>query len=395
VIGAVLVFGFVVVLFATYQAQVVPSQNKNVEFDHSIAVQNDMVELRNEILTAKTAGRTTFADVKLGTKYENRYIAVNPAPASGTLFATDPRPITVDVDGSKPNFCPSSNTIETRTLRFQPGYNEYQGAPDIVYENTVLYLDFDDRQIPLTDEKIVRDNGNIVDIVPLNTSFYREGVRRASVEPIPGNVKENEVENANITLPTNLSQDHWEDLLSEDLPPENVTVSDGNLTIETGGEISVACSPLGLNAVPAGGAREDAGTDINPAGPNEIEVRDFRRPNNEEIEVDFNNTGDRDTNITQARIAFYHNPSDTGGDLGPINMSGPSTSLDDPSIQLALLDPVEPLDPDITLSGNNTGNTTIRFRNEGGEKIAKEDFFVVQFVFENGKQGTYFVDVPQ
>lgn len=395
VIGAVLLFAIIVVLLATYQSQVVPNQNRAAEFDHSNAVQNDMVELRNALLTAKTAGRITFAEVKLGTTYPNRVLAVNPPPAAGTLRTGNPRPITVSSDGGTSNICPSGGSIQSRTLRYRPGYNVYQDAPEIVYENTVLYLDFGDRKITLTDEELVRDDGDIVDIVPLNTSFDAEGINTESIEPLPGNVREQELTDATLTLPTNLSESTWEELLAEDLPASNVTVSNDNLTIETGGDISVACSPLGVNAVPAGGSRVATSADINPVGPNDVQIRAVNPgTDNKEIDVRFNNTGSRDTNITRARFIFYNNNQDTGGgDIGPLNISGPTTTPSSPSAQVELLGPGETLDPSISLPGNGT-STDITFRNVGGEDIDGRDFFIVEFRFDNGRGGTYFIDPP-
>jgi hypothetical protein len=117
-----------------------------------------MVELRNALLTAKSAGRVTFTEVTLGTRYPNRILAVNPPPAAGTLRTGEMRPITVTSDGTPSEICPSGGTIQSRTLRYTPNYNAYQGAPDVVYENTVLYLDFGDRKITLT--YVTRPRGN-------------------------------------------------------------------------------------------------------------------------------------------------------------------------------------------------------------------------------------------
>lgn len=390
VVGTVILFGFLVVLLSVYQAQIVPAENKQVEFDHSIVVQNDMLELRNAILTSDAEGRTTFATVKLGTTYQPRLIAINPAPPSGALRTGEPRNITVtDENGNTvTGLCPTSNPIQTRILSYTPGYNEYTDHPTIVYENSVLYLNFSGEHILLTDEQLVK--GDTVNINPLNTSFEKTGVARVPVEPIPGLSKKRDVPGATVTYPTQLSEQTWEKLLSEDLPPSNVTVTNGELTIETGGKLTVSCSPLGLNEAPPGGSRTGAGVEINPAGPNDVEIRDFNRPSNEVVEVTFNNTGPKDANITEARVSFYHNPSDTGGDVGPLELYDQNGNL---VITMEILGSKKPVDPEINLPGNGT-RTTLTFENAGGEKFSQDDFFVVQFVFSNGKEGTYFVDIP-
>lgn len=389
-IGTVLLLGFLVILLSIYQAQFVPSQNKQVEFDHSIEVQNDMLDLRNAILSADTTGQTTFATVKLGFQYPNRLIAVNPGPPSGTLETEDPRNITVvdETGATVSDLCPAANPIRTRTVRYTPGYNEYQNAPTIVYENSVVYLNYSGENIPLSDETLVQ--GSTVNINPVNTSFRETGIRSVSVEPRPGLTRSRNVEGANVTFPTDLSQETWRDLLTEDLDRDRVTVTDGRLSINTTGTITVACAPLGLNEAPPGGSRGGGDVSINPAGPNDVEVREFTRPSNDIVEVTFNNTGTTDANITEARISFYNNPTDTGGEIGPINLTDQN---DVTVISMDVLASKEPVDPEVNLPGNSTA-TTLRFENAGGEKFSQDDFFIVDFTFSNGQKGTYFVDVP-
>lgn len=388
-IGAVILLSVAVILLSTYQAVVIPNQNRQVEFRHSLSVQNDMVTLRNEILEAKQSGDRGFAEITLGTRYPSRLFGLNPPPASGRLQAGPRENITVEADGTFPSLCPSGGPIQTRNLTYSPAYNEYRDAPEIVYENTVLYLRFDDETILLTDEHLVQGSG--LNIPPLNTSYSEFGVGTISVEPIPGNRKTTDLQNANVSLPTGLSEDKWETLLEEDdIKDENITVEDGRLELNTSGQVTASCSPTGLNQIPAGGQRVGAGITINPAGPNDVEVRRFNRPSNELVEVTFNNTGNTDANVTEARIAFYHNPNDQGGGIGPfhvIDQNGNTVLTTD------VLDPKEPLDPEIEFPGNFS-EATITFKNTGGEKLAQQDFFIVKFVFDNGKVGTYFIDVP-
>jgi hypothetical protein len=84
-IGAVLLFGALVVALAGYQAFVVPQQNEAVEFSHSQTVQNDIQELRNALVSATGEASTRSVSVTLGTRYPDRAFAVNPGPASGSL----------------------------------------------------------------------------------------------------------------------------------------------------------------------------------------------------------------------------------------------------------------------------------------------------------------------
>lgn len=393
VIGAVLVLGFLIILLSIYQASYVPTENEGVEFAHSQQVQNDMLEVRNAILSADASGETAYSSVKLGTRYPVRVLGINPPPASGTLRTGPPEPVSVvNGDGtSVSNLCPSAGTIQTRTLEYEPGYNVYQNAPTIVYENTVLYLNFSGRTVLLTGQQLVQ--GDTVTIRPLNTSLYETGVERTSVEAVPGNLNDEEVQNANVTVPTELSEDTWEQLLAGQVDPANVSVSNGNLTLDFSGKVAVACAPIGLNEAPAGGARQTGGIEINPAGPNDVYLQSITGDTtggDNTVSIILNNTANRDTNITQARISFYFNSNDQPEEIDPYDITKDGTTYGD---DFSIRDPMASLDPDIQLPGNNTETEiSLEF---GSEKVSGEDFFVVEFRFENGEKATYFVDIPK
>jgi len=396
VIGAVLVLGFLVLLLSLYQASYVPAENEQIEFAHDQQAQNEMLEIRNSILSADTSGETTYSSIKLGTRYPARVIGINPPPASGVLRTSDPEPVTItDGDGSPVSVCPATGPIQTRTLEYEAGYNEYQNAPTIVYENTVLYLDFGERTVPLTGQQLVQ--GDTITVRPLNTSLYETGTERISVESVPGNVNDQAVPDANITVPTRLSNETWVELLSGQVDPGDVSVSNGNLTINFSGDVAVACSPIGLNEPPAGGERQTDTLQINPAGPNDVFLQSIEPGSlSNSVNITLNNTAGQDTNITQARMSFYFNnqqPGDNNVDPYDIrNISTGTVYADDFTIR----DSIQPLEPDLRVPGNNSETTvTFVFDQDGGsDNINQRDFFVVEFRFENGAQGTYFVDIP-
>ncbi|MFB6103465.1 MAG: hypothetical protein ABEJ57_00070, partial [Halobacteriaceae archaeon] len=129
-VGAVLLFGFLVVFLAIYQAQVVPAQNAGIEADHSDRVRTQLMELRNAILRGAATGEGYPVTVTLGTDYPSRIAAVNPPPAVGKLETTANQTVTlanataVDaetrdyLDGGKLNFT-------TKGFVYTPDYSEY------------------------------------------------------------------------------------------------------------------------------------------------------------------------------------------------------------------------------------------------------------------------------
>lgn len=392
VVGFILIFALLVILLTLYQTQIVPPNNAQTEYQHSQTVQQDMLELRNGFLTADRTGNTQFQTVKLGTEYQPRTFALNPPASVGTLETSEARPITIlDSDGNDvSNVCPAGTNLETRSLTYEPSYYEYDGAPEIVYENSLLYLEFDDnRTLPLTSQQLVQSGGDVIDLAPLNTSYQRSSSRAVNMEIVPGLVNTVEVADGTVTTPTNLSESTWENLLADQLSPGNVSVTNGNLTLDTSGTVRIACSPVGLDQAPDGGARDRANLDINPT--DSVQIRNITRPSNDVIDVVFNNTAGEDANATEARLTFYNNPDDTGGDIGPIDVIDPSTGATAASLEQ--LEPFQTLDPQLSFPGNGT-ETTITFENTGGEKFASRDYFVLDVKFSNGQRATYFVDVP-
>ncbi|RLM56909.1 hypothetical protein DVK07_20565, partial [Halorubrum sp. Atlit-26R] len=85
VVGTVILFGFLILALGVYQVQVVPTDNANVEFQHSQQVEDDFGDLRNDVLRAGATGSTGSTQIQLGTRYPARTFFINPPPVSGSL----------------------------------------------------------------------------------------------------------------------------------------------------------------------------------------------------------------------------------------------------------------------------------------------------------------------
>ena len=182
-IGAVLLFGILVVALATVQVTVVPNENADAEFDHSLTVQRQMADLRNGLLGAAGTGDPHPTSVALGTRYPDRVVFVNPPPPSGSLATVgvgDPRfNVTLrnaGVDSEYENAreywasAPDAGTFSTGTLVYSPDYNEYENAPTVVYENGLLVDRFDGGEaMARTGQTLV--SGNVINLVALRGSL--------------------------------------------------------------------------------------------------------------------------------------------------------------------------------------------------------------------------------
>jgi len=306
-IGAVLLFGVLLISFSTYQAFIIPNQNKQVEFNHNQQVQRDMVEVRNTLLDTYNGGEDGYAEVTLGTTFPPRLLALNPPSASGSLSTTDPRPIIVeDRSGTDitTQVCPG-DSVETQFLEYTPSYSTYRGAGTLRYENSVLLHAFTDESVQLAGQTLVR--GDRLQIIPLTGTTSVSGTQTVAVEPRAGVLDTSQREVGDVTLPTRTSESRWKQLLDGQVDPGNITVTNGadgsNVTITLDEELTVECGPVGLGESPASGSRSVRDDIINPAAPGDIQLVSEVR-SGADMTLTFNNTAGVN-NITEARINFY------------------------------------------------------------------------------------------
>ncbi|MFW5934733.1 MAG: hypothetical protein ACOCQL_02660 [Halolamina sp.] len=196
-VGAILLFGILIIGLATVQATVVPDGNAAVEFDHSRAVQSDLQDLRNALLGAAD-GDATPTRVKLGTTYRNRVFFVNPPPADGrlrTVGADDPNMTieinsaggSVTVDSEYENAreywasAPDAGEYDTAGIAYTPDYSQYDGAPTTRYGNSVLFNTFDNgANRTLTGQRLVQ--GNTINLLALRGDLDASGTDAETVD---------------------------------------------------------------------------------------------------------------------------------------------------------------------------------------------------------------------
>jgi len=216
VVGAILIFGFLMLTLAVYQVQIVPEQNAQAEFEHFEDSQNELIELREAILTAGTNGVTQFPSLTLGTTYQPRLLAVNPPPPTGTIQTSNPYNITIENnDGEHAN-------VTTRFLEYQPGYNEHR-IGTTRFEHSVLYLDERDRgnNVSIIEDQTIVDDGTVT-VTALQNEFQQTGTERATLELYPlvdvdaSDFPDPSGENFTVRVPTRLDEDdYWDEALED------------------------------------------------------------------------------------------------------------------------------------------------------------------------------------
>lgn len=232
-IGAVLLFGVLVLSLTTYQATVVPQENGEVEFNHNQRVQNDLLQLRNGVLGTATSGSARPVTVELGTRYPARAFLVNPGPASGSLRTVDlggTSEIGVSnaaaVDGETADFWDGSGkTYSTHGIDYTPNYNEFDSAPTTAYENTVVYnrapVETGGGVVSRSEQTVV--DGRTLNLVALQGELDTAAVESLSVSldgdsaPARTVAVTDSGSALTVEIPTELPESTWQELLDGQL----------------------------------------------------------------------------------------------------------------------------------------------------------------------------------
>ena len=235
-VGAVLLFGILIVVFAVWQTFIIPEQNEEVEFVHNQEVQSEMVELRSEVISTAEGTAPSAGTVELGTQFPTRLLFVNPPPASGQLStetfddgqlyvqganATDPE--------ERAFWNGSTRSYNTSSVVYVPDYSEFGGAPRTIYDNTVAYNVFEgEGSIALSGQSFVERDGTI-SLVVVQGEFDERGVGTATPDILPVSTQTRTVEvepdgGLTLSVPTRLDATEWELGVFDEF--ENVPVAD-------------------------------------------------------------------------------------------------------------------------------------------------------------------------
>ncbi|WP_276259131.1 Ig-like domain-containing protein [Haloglomus litoreum] len=305
VLGAILVFGFLVAVLSVIQLGSVPVWNAGTEVEHSRQVQAEFQQFDAAVRRSVVEDSPATAVVTLGTDYPIRPFLYNPAPASGRLSTSGAGTLSVanvDVSGEADYPPPAGNTIsgESQLLTYQPRYNEYTGAPVTRYEHGVLVREYDGSVRLLGDDLLADDR---ITLTAVRGDLNRTGVAPESVavEPLSAPMRTVTVTNASagplvVRVPTGLSEATWEEYLSAEYASNGghivgddagVTVADGVLTVELepGVSYELRLGAVGLGSETEAFAPRYLSTDtpsllLRPLGGSTLDIRVYDRFNN-------------------------------------------------------------------------------------------------------------------
>lgn len=254
IIGFILLFGFLILVLSLFQAEVVPNQNAEIEFQHYQEARDDMTGLYSEIVTLGRSSndQQVLVPVSLGTDYPPRLLFLNPPPAAGSIESTGDGTITLDtVNGT--NATDVCGDDGTTGLVYSPGYHETT-QPDIRYDNGLLYVETADGDNAMLERR------RIVDEPSKEIELYRLagqlGTRsEAGTLPIeitgggaPGTATSVEV--TSITLPSGLPAAEWNDHVLSGGITASDTGGGGVQLTGFSGQYTVNCYSVGLGQRP-------------------------------------------------------------------------------------------------------------------------------------------------
>lgn len=243
-LGAVLLFGFLVLGLATAQAQVVPAEISQAEADHSQTVADEQRDLTTAILQTSVDGQPQPTTVSLGAEYPNRLWAVYPPPGSGTLSTTASQALTIEnaeataESQSFDNYWQGDvRQYTTRAVSFEPTYRELDAAPAHRIEHGIAATKYEtgtELQVAAGRQPVV--DGEEISLIVVAGELEQSGVGSEAVvaERVSSATTvtvEASGEPITLTLPTTLPASAWQELLEDEPNVESLAVDDEHATI--------------------------------------------------------------------------------------------------------------------------------------------------------------------
>ena len=347
-VGAALLFGFLIVSLAFYQAFVVPQESRKVEFDAYQEASDQLVQLHNDVVDAGTTGSRSGTTVKTGVDYPVRTWTINPGAPASVIRTTDTENVTLSNASSvnDPDVMEywdgSTKEFRTKRLSFEPGYNELKATP-LALDGTLAYRQTEGEIQPLTSQAFLI--GDRITLVTVSgdvsdggqaTTLTTEPVS-VSEKPVPITSTEDPDGDGDpelyITLPSEAPATQWQDrLLASNPNVVGVTDVAGGVRVELDGSVTYrlrlaqvevrergdggdTVSPTGHYVVRAAG--HNTSITANQTADLTAEVRDRYNNPVSGTEVTFTDPSGGTTNVTTnefGQATFSWTPTETGED---------------------------------------------------------------------------------
>jgi len=244
VLGAILVFGILVVLLGIIQTQAVPAQNQEIEFKHNQEVQGDFVDFNEVTSDVASEGNPKSVKIQMGASYPSRLFFVNPPQPGGEIRTAGNESVSIyNVNATDSNtekyIDDSMENLSTRRLEYDPTYNEYRNAPVTVLEYGAVYRDFENKNETIINDESELVRGNTISLTLLNGNLSKGQATALSLEAqatsAPARTVQVEADrtadNITINIPTNLNVSDWEEMVGDEEYVEGVVQNGSKVEI--------------------------------------------------------------------------------------------------------------------------------------------------------------------
>jgi len=283
VLGGILLFALLISVLVLVQANAVPVQNQQIEFEHNQRIQQDMLALDRAILQAATENVPSSAQLELSARYPSRFFLINPAEGSGSIETVGSGTVMLSnavAPSAGTYWDGSAKSFDTTVLRYRPNYNEYRNAPVTVYEHNTLVNEFEDEAIiPLDSGGFIQ--GDQLTILLIDGRLSTASAQTVAVEATPLSAPTQTTAITNdgssgitVSLPTTLSEQQWETLLDDETVAAGGNVTD--VTVVTGAPMNTLTVTLAPGEYDLRMARVGvgSGTDRSVLGPHYLTAAD-------------------------------------------------------------------------------------------------------------------------
>lgn len=233
VIGFMLILAILFLAAAQYQANVVPVQERSTEVDHFTTITEDMSGLRSSIIQSASTGQIQTQELDLGVEYNVLGLS-QPARSGRLAYINESSNIVLRNTRNNreaSNFWrgDEDREYETGFLEYSINYNRITSHADIYFEHGMMYRDEErgsDTNVSYVEESeqpIIQGRSITIYTMQSNIATSRVGTTTVETQPISAPMNSVSVTNfesdSNVTiqLPTRLSVDTWNEILSEEI----------------------------------------------------------------------------------------------------------------------------------------------------------------------------------
>lgn len=401
VVGFVLIFALIIIVFTLYQTNVVPAQNTEIEFKHGQDVQTDLNGLNDAIKATSADGTPRSQTIATGVQYPSRALAINPGPPIGTL-RTQPAPDLeldgIDVPGSAywdGDMASDEVFTDLKSLSYSIEYNRKQQDPSFSLQQGFVMKGYGSgRTLPVGGESSPIVSGRQVNLYLLGGEYQESAVTASpTVKPISTSTEYLQFESTpdtEIPLDSGLTvsqcRDKWTRILG---PNHNSTTGDHPhsrvecdssgqhvMHLQSDTQLSIRITKVGFGDVDQSKPLEVVPTDtsrvsfegptaennvptvernatLNESASFTVTVRDkFGNPVSDArlVTNESNVTPVAPTTNDEGKVTFSYTPGETGSNTIAVEIDTRSTDYDTAKFRFDVSD------PEATGSGYGPGN---------------------------------------